>query len=248
MDRIKAIITDDEAAARNVLSQLLKMEFSNLEIVALCSDVAQTVEAIKELKPDVVFLDVQMPSFAGYEIIDFFEEINFEIIFVTAFDHYAIKAFELNAIDYLVKPINRKRLAKAVEKLSMKLIEKKTIEQFHLLKNSFTQKNLEHIIINEIGKQTIIQFSDIIAVEADGAYTIFHLLNDKPYTVTKNMKHFENLLPENSTFFRTHRSWIINLIYINYYSKLKLEICLRNEINAKLSKYRKADFEDVLKR
>lgn len=246
MERIKAIISDDEEAARNVLSHLLGLECPEVEVLALCHDVPQTVQAIKELKPDVVFLDVQMPGYAGYEIVDFLDEINFDIIFVTAFDQYAIKAFELNAIDYLVKPINRKRLVQAVEKLSVKLTGKKTIAQFHLLKESLTEKTLDHIVISEVGRQIIIQFSDIIAIEAAAAYSHIHLLNGKQQTVSKNIKQFENLLPENGTFFRSHKSWIINLSHIQQYSKLEMEINLTGGIIAKLSKYRKDNFRELL--
>jgi two-component system, LytTR family, response regulator len=248
MERIKAIITDDEEAARNVLSQLLEMECPAVEVLALCSDVPQTVEAIKKFQPDVVFLDVQMPHYAGYEIVDFFDEIHFEIIFTTAFDQYAIKAFELSAVDYLVKPINRKRLAQSVEKLSEKLHQKKTIAQFHILKQSLTEKTLDHIVIPELGKQTILQLADIIAIEAGGAYSYIHLLKNKQLTVTKNIKQFESLLPENGTFFRSHKSWIVNLNHLKYYAKPKLEITLAGDITAKLSKYRKEEFEAVLKR
>ena len=125
MEIIKAIITDDEEGARNVLSQLLEYESPNIEITAKCIDVPSTVQAIKELKPDVVFLDIQMPVYAGYEIFNFFETIDFEIIFVTAYDQFAIKAFELNAVDYLVKPVSRHRLTQAIEKLTQKLHSKK---------------------------------------------------------------------------------------------------------------------------
>lgn len=248
MERIKAIITDDEAAARNVLSQLLEMECPAVEVLALCSDVPQTVEAIRKFQPDVVFLDVQMPHYAGYEIVDFFDEINFEIIFATAYDQYAIKAFELSAVDYLVKPINRKRLVQAVERLNEKMHQKKTIVQFHLLKQALTEKTLDHIVIPELGKQTIIQLADIIAIEAGGAYSHIHLLHGKQLIVTKNIKQFESLLPEIGTFFRSHKSWIVNLAHIQHYAKLKLEITLADGITAKLSKYRKEEFEECLKK
>lgn len=248
MERIKAIITDDEEAARNVLSQLLEMECPQVEVLAFCSNVPQTVEAIKRFQPDVVFLDVQMPHYAGYEIVDFFDEINFEIIFATAFDQYAIKAFELSAIDYLVKPINRKRLVDAVDKLSTKLHQEKTVAQFHLLKQSLAEKTLDHIIIPEVGRQTIIQLTDIIAIEAGGSYSHVRLLDGKKLTVTKNIKQFESLLAENNLFFRSHKSWIVNIAQIRNYAKMKLEINLTDGITAKLSKYRKEEFEEVLKR
>lgn len=108
MSIIKAILVDDEQRARSVLSNLIKRCDLNVDILAQCSCLENAVEEIKNLQPDVVFLDVQMPNYAGYEIANFFEEISFDIIFVTAFDEYAIKAFELSAIDYLVKPSVKK--------------------------------------------------------------------------------------------------------------------------------------------
>ncbi|HRP89200.1 MAG TPA: response regulator [Edaphocola sp.] len=248
MKKIRAIITDDEAAARNVLAQLLTLECPEIEVIDTCSDVPSTVLSIKKHQPDVVFLDIQMPGYSGYEIIDFLENINFEIIFVTAFDHYAIKAFELNAIDYLLKPVNRLRLVQAVEKLSNKLHEKKTLEQYRLLKQSFTNQTFEHIVISEIGKQSIIQLDHIIAIEANGAYSFIHLIDSKPLTVTKNIKQFETILPSNNNFFRSHKSWIINVSHIRNYKKTFLEIMLSNDLMAKLSKYRKEEFESLLKK
>ena len=109
MNKIKAIIVDDEKRARNVLDQLLSRNFDNIEVVAQCADVPSAVEEIKRLKPDVVFLDIQMPNYVGYELVNFFDKVDFDIIFVTAFDQYAIKAFELSAIDYIVKPIDRNK-------------------------------------------------------------------------------------------------------------------------------------------
>ena len=113
---IKTIIIDDEKSARNVLANLLERASSDIEIVATCCDLQQGVAQIKKTKPNVAFIDVQMPNYAGYEISKFFDTIDFEIVFVTAYDQYAIKAFELNAIDYLVKPINRNKLALTLEK------------------------------------------------------------------------------------------------------------------------------------
>jgi len=112
MDVIRAILVDDEPRARRVVSSVL-----------------EAVDCIKELKPDVVFLDIQMPKYAGYELVNFFDTINFEIIFVTAFNKYAIKAFELCAVDYLVKPIKRKRLDLAIEKLKIKLDSQNKLEK-----------------------------------------------------------------------------------------------------------------------
>ncbi len=241
MNPIRAIIVDDELAARNVMNKLLQR--IDIDVVELCENVPAAVEAIKSLKPDVVFLDVQMPNYAGYEIVDFFDEIDFEIIFVTAYNQYAIKAFELSAVDYLVKPINRQRLAESVEKLSNRLQAKTAAENYRLLKESMQKKELGKIVISELGNKRIVQLSDIIAIQAKGAYSNIFLSDQKELLVSKNLKHFENILPESDTFFRSHKSWIINTDYIKTFNKNKGEIDLCQDIQAKLSKYRIQEFE-----
>lgn len=246
MSKIKAIVVDDEQAARNVLTALLQRDCPQIEVFKTCNDVPAAVEAIKEFQPDVVFLDVQMPKYAGYEIVDFINEINFEIVFVTAYDQYAIKAFELNAADYLVKPINRQRLIQAVEKIEQKVNERKTIAEYQLLKNAMQKRSFDHIVIAELGNRRIIKTDEIIAIEASGAYSLFHLTGGKLFTVSKNLKQLETVLPEDGSFFRSHKSWIINTSCIQNYGKLSLEIGLSEGVSAKLSKYKKSDFEELL--
>jgi two-component system, LytTR family, response regulator len=244
---VKAIIADDESAARNVLRQLIELEHSDIEIVELCKDVPSTVEAILKHRPDVVFLDVDMPGYAGYEIVDFFEEIDFQIVFVTAYNDYAIKAFEINAIDYLLKPIHRSRLSDAILKLRKRLYEKNTTAQFHMLQKSLTDKSFEHIVISEVGRKQIVNFQDIVAIEAQGAYSILHLLDNKSIVVTKNIKQFEGMLSVSNQFFRVHKSWIIHLKHIQSYSNVHLEASLVGGIISKISKYKKSEFEAMLK-
>jgi len=242
---IKALIVDDEAAARDVLDSLLLRISSTINVVGKCTDVPDAVEQIKLLKPDVVFLDVQMPNYAGYEIVNFFDEIDFAIVFVTAYDQYAIKAFELSAVDYLVKPINRLRLKEAIEKLEQHVFQKDAISNYHVLLDTLKDKELGKIVISELGNKRILQLSDIIAIEAKGAYSTIYLQNDKPLLVSKNLRHFESTLPENDVFFRSHKSWIINLEHIEGLNKSRGEIQMRNSILARLSKYRFAEFQDA---
>lgn len=244
MEKLNAILVDDEEAARNVLAQLLTRNCPSVRILDTCVDVPSAVESIRKFSPDVVFLDVQMPNYAGYELVNFFDQIDFEIVFVTAYDHYAIKAFELSAVDYLVKPINRQRLIDAVEKLSVRITEKNAIRDYHLLKDSLQTKKIEHLVIPELGNHRIVKLDEIIAIEANGAYSTIHLECEKKITVSKNLKHFESILPEEGSFFRTHKSWIINLKKVEQYAKSDLEILLKRGIIAKLSKYKKASFEE----
>lgn len=203
------------------------------------------VEAIRSQEPDVVFLDVQMPNYAGYEITKFFVEINFEIIFVTAYDQYAIKAFELCAIDYLVKPINRDRLVQAVEKLEKRISEKRQITDYQVLQESLKTEKLDKIIIPELGQKRVIPINELISIQAQGAYCKI-TTKDESITVSKNLRYFEDLLAGFDQFFRTHKSWVINLAYLSGYSKSNAEITLSNNNTVRLSRYRKELFENKL--
>ena len=247
MRKIKAILIDDEQSARNVLTNLLERTSATIDILATCENVLEGVEQIKALQPDVVFLDVQMPNYAGYEIVNFFDKIDFEIIFVTAYDHYAIKAFELNAIDYLVKPIDRKKLAFSVEKLEKKLNQENKLVDYQILLETIKDKNYKKIVLPEVGNRRIIDLDHIIAIEADGAYSKIYLKNEKVITSSKNLKYFEGILPSEASFFRSHRAWIINLAYIEFLNKTDLNVILKNgSVKAKISRARVEDFEQII--
>ena len=243
MKIIKAIVVDDEKRARNVLSQLLFRNFDNLEVVAQCSDVPSAAEQIKQLKPDLVFLDIQMPNYAGYELVNFFDEINFEIIFVTAFDHYAIKAFEFGALDYLVKPINRSRLIDAVKRVEQKVNIIKYKNDYDALLKSIKEKEFKKIIIPESGNRRIVELKNIIALKAEGAYTRIYLYGEKEIFLGKNLKYFENKLGKDDGFFRSHRAWIVNLNHVESINKTELGLILTNNIKAKISRIRLEAFQ-----
>jgi two-component system LytT family response regulator len=243
MNKVTAIIVDDEQRARDVLSKLLERNCPNIRVLDKCSDVISAVEKIKELKPDVVFLDVQMPNYAGYELVKFLDEINFEIIFVTAFDHYAIKAFELNAIDYLVKPVDRTRLVEAVERVAEKKHQEKSKEEYEHLLTAIKHKEFKKIVIPELGDRRVVDIDTIIAVEAEGAYCKVYQTSGKPLVVSKNLKYFEDRLEQSDSFFRSHRGWLVNLNHIETINKTELSLTLSNNLKAKISRIRIEAFE-----
>ncbi len=243
MNKVTAIIVDDEQRARDVLSKLLERNCSNVEVLDKCVDVPSAVERIKVLKPDVVFLDVQMPNYAGYELVNFFDNIDFEIIFVTAFDHYAIKAFELSAIDYLVKPVERARLVTAVDRVAAKVDQEKSKEQYEELLNSIQKKEFKKIVIPELGNRRIVIIKNIVAIEAKGAYCKVYQVNEKPLVISKNLKYFEERLDIKDGFFRTHRGWLTNLNHIETVNKTELSLTLTNNLKAKISRTRLEAFE-----
>ncbi|MDO9000437.1 LytTR family DNA-binding domain-containing protein [Sediminibacterium sp.] len=243
--KITAIIVDDEERALDVLSNLLHSFCPNVEIISKFNNLKDAVEVIKSKKPDLVFLDIEMPNYSGYEIVNFFDKINFEIIFVTAYDQYAIKAFECSAVDYLLKPVEIPRLKSAIDKVGERLLDKKQIANYSVLLDSLKSKNINNIVVTDKGNQCIVPTSEIIAIEAQEAYSIIHT-NFKKYTVSKNLKHFEKLLIDNKNFFRAHKSWLIDIKAVDNYNRSTGEIGLKHSIKAKLSKYRKEDFEKAL--
>lgn len=245
MDRIKAIIVDDEEAARNVLRILIHRAHPEIEILAEEGNLPMAAEKIKSVKPDVVFLDVEMPGYAGYELPSFIKEIDFEIIFVTAFDKYAIQAFELNAIDFLVKPVSRSRLSDAIERLKLRTREQRQIADYRQLLESMKKGRHESLIISELGQKRVLQLNTIIAINAQGAYCKVFLTDDSPLLVSKNLKYFEGALPEEGSFFRSHKSWIINLKKIKAYQPSDQSVLLDEGISARISKYRKQAFEHL---
>ena len=243
--KIKAIIVDDEESARNVLTNLITRFCPEIEITTTCSNVLEAVGAIKQHQPDVVFLDIEMPNYAGYEIVSFFDDINFEIIFVTAYDNYAIKAFEISAVDYLLKPVEIDRLKSSIERLASKIQLNHNQDNYKALTQNLKGNELTKIVIKQNGNHIIIDTKDIIAIEAQEAYSCIHTTSGN-HLMSKNLKHFETTLENNNGFFRSHKSWIINLDHLVNFSKSKLEIELSKNIVVKLSKYKKPEFEKLI--
>ena len=246
MEKLKAILTDDEKSAQEVLQTLLLNYCPDIEIVAVCDNLLDTVAAIKHYKPDVVFLDIEMPEYAGYEIVNYFDQINFHIVFVTAYHQYAVKAFEISALDYLLKPIEIDRLKKTVERLTTKSEEKADNKRYSMFKEALDFNQTQKIIIKVKGDQRVLDTKTIIAIEAQEAYSCIYTQDGSRYLVSKNLKYFQTLLECNPDFFRTHKSWIINREKLVSFSKSKLEINMENKIKARLSKYKASDFEMFL--
>ena len=245
MPKIKCIIVDDEESARDVLSNLLTRFCPQVEILDKCSNILQAVESVKKHQPDVVFLDIEMPNYAGYEIVKFFDKIDFEIIFVTAFDKYALRAFEIAALDYLLKPVDIERLKQTVERLESHIDDKQYSERISVMTDTLKEKELKNIAVIDKGFQKIIAVENIIAIEAQESYCIIHT-TERNYIASRNLKHFETTLESVPAFFRVHKSWLINRDHLKHYSKSELSIQLSNGIITKLSKYRKAEFESLI--
>lgn len=242
-DKLKAVIVDDEESARNILFNLLQLYKADIEVVAQCENVEQAVATIQSNQANVIFLDIEMPNYSGLELVSFFKEINFEIIFITAYQHFAVKAFEVSAFDYLLKPIEINRLDQSIKNLLTKKSKENNAINYEVLKDSLNQKVVQKMIVNYLGNQKAVVLSDVVAIEANEAYSVIHDKNGMNYTMSKNLKHFENLLEDNKGFMRVHKSWIVNQAHITHVSNADYLIFLNNKIEAKLSKYKKAEFD-----
>lgn len=210
-----AIIIDDELHARAALKGIIKENINNVKIIDEAKDLPSGVELIKTHQPDIVFLDIEMPEYSGLEILDFFEDetINFHIIFVTAYNQYALDAFNLSAIDYLVKPINIEDLNRALEK-----INKITSKNIAALRENLNENTPPKLILNSSGNQLFLNLDDIIYIKADGSYSNVILVNGERHCVTKRISEFDKL-QEIGSFHRIHRSQIINSKHISCISK-----------------------------
>ncbi|WP_418512266.1 LytR/AlgR family response regulator transcription factor [Corallibacter sp.] len=215
------VIIDDEPKARNLLEILVKENCPQISQIFKAEDLLSGVTLIKKHSPVVVFLDIEMPRYSGLEIFNFIDSsnYNFEIIFTTAYNEYAIKAFELSAIDYLLKPLRadkiKEAMAKALNSIGKAYINKKLDE----LQKSLKSANFKKIGLPVADGIKFVNFEDIIILKADGMYTRVSVLNSAEIIISKPLKHFVELLEPISTFYRPHRSYLINLIYIKEYSK-----------------------------
>jgi len=245
MNKLKALIVDDEESARDVLENLVLRFCPDVTIIGKSKNVLEAVETIKIEQPDIVFLDIEMPNYAGYEIINFFEEVNFEIIFVTAYDQYAIRAFEIAAIDYLLKPVDIERLKLAIERVQQQRDLEQQAQRLSLLKNTLESSEINNIVVSDRNQQHVIPIELIIAIEAQESYCVIHTA-EKQFIASKNLKHFETLLESLPRFFRVHKSWLINKDHLKQYSKTELSIQLSNGLMTRLSKYKKAEFEEAI--
>jgi two-component system, LytTR family, response regulator len=217
----RALIVDDIENSRITLAHDLKEYCPQIQIIGEAESVKSALETIPKLKPDVVFLDIQMGDGTGFDVLTQLKEINFQIIFTTALDSFAIKAIKFSALDYLLKPVDPDELVSAVSKLNQNEKSKTIQDSIHLLLENMRGNapvGNKRIAIHSLEKVYMIHIDEIIRCESQGAYTIFHLKQKEQILATKNLKEFEELLEAHS-FIRIHHSHLINFAYMKEYVK-----------------------------
>ncbi|MCE3227965.1 MAG: DNA-binding response regulator [Bacteroidetes bacterium] len=242
---ISAVIIDDEKDARFLLRNQLSKNFDQeIEILGEADSVEAGIKLIKSAKPEVVFLDIKMPSGTGFDILQQLEEINFEVVFITAHDDYAVKAFQFSAFGYLLKPIKTSELKALVEKLDshIQMLKRGNDQRFKvLIENYGDDRKIKKLVVTNMEGFQILNIEGIIRLEGDRNYTHFIMADNKKITTSKTIGEYEELLNEYG-FYRIHQSTIINLRHVKGYKKGDEEVEMADGKLVKLSRYRKADF------
>lgn len=245
MDKIRTVIIEDEEPGRKLLLAYLK-DVPAVEVVAECGNGFEGVKAINELKPDLAFLDIQMPKINGFEMLELLDH-HPEIIFTTAYNQYAIKAFEYSAVDYLLKPFPKIRLMQAVEKVAERIGQKDSPPSYDQLTNVADGEFIQRIVVKDRSKIHIIPVSEVIYLEAEDDYVMIHTAEGK-HLKQKTMKYFEDHLDPHQ-FARIHRSSMVKVDHIaeiQQYDKEAYIVILKSGEKLKVSKTGYKNLKDIL--
>jgi two-component system LytT family response regulator len=219
LNMLRTIIIDDEAHMRQTMEKLVKQSCPNVKLVAQADGVKTGIEAIHKYHPDLVLLDIKMNDGTGFDLLKQLQPVDFKVIFVTAYDQFAIKAFRFSAIDYLLKPVDPDDLSEAVCKAE-KLMQQDFSTQLNALEENMQpgEKTNRKIILRTFDNIHLVKVQDINFCESEGSYTAVHLLNGKKILVSNLLKEYDELLRD-SGFYRVHKSYLINMRHINRFEK-----------------------------
>ena len=241
---LRAVVIDDIEKIRKENIAIIKATCPSISIIGQADSVDSGIKLIKQLTPDLVFLDVEMADGTGFDLLQKLSPISFKVIFITGYEDFAIRAFRFSAIDYLLKPLDSKELIDAVKKaedsMSKEVFEMK-------LNNLFTNlerpKNLQKLVLKTADKIYSVNIQDIINCESDKNYTTFYFINAPKLVVSTNLKEYETLLSPHN-FFRTHKSHLINMAYFDHFIKSEggNTIVMKNKSNIPLSVRKKEEF------
>jgi len=245
---MKVVIIDDEPLAIQVIKEYLSA-VDQIEILGEFNNGFDGLKAINELKPDLIFLDIQMPKLTGFEMLELIDNPPY-VIFTTAYEEYALKAFEKNATDYLLKPFSKERFIQAINKVKKLAEENKSeVNYSPLIENIQNDKEvLDRIVVKESGKILIVPVTDVFFIEAADDYVVINTAN-KEYVKNATMKYYEDKLPSKS-FVRIHRCCIININYIKEiqpYNKETHSVIMKNGKSIKTSRQGSAELKAILK-
>lgn len=214
----KILIIDDENRTRNLISKMIESFGYDVQTIPEGENVQSGIKAIKKHQPDIVFLDIQMPDGTGFDVIRSVPEKNFEVIFITAHEEFAIKAIKFSALDYLLKPVDASELKSALDRALSTIEEKKEGSQYEALAKNIQPHEKRRLVLKTQESVHVVELDQIIRCEADRNYTSFFLKDKKKILVSKTLKEYETLLSAHN-FLRVQQSHLINITYVDRYDK-----------------------------
>ena len=245
MSKLRTILVDDEKDGREVVKFFLEGN-SDIEIVGEANSVKSAKNLINKVSPDLVLLDIEMPDGTGFEVLKGFNEPTFKVVFITGYDHYAIKAIKFSAIDYLLKPISKTELEEAIERVKTQL-DKEDKRLSNLQSITQEEKEIDRIIISSHNGFRTLMLEEIVSIESKpGNYALFYTKENKEYLCTKPLKYFENLFPTH-LFNRIHKSYIINLQYVTHYNNKSGEVTLLTDRILEVAFRRRSKFNELIR-
>lgn len=247
---LRAVVIDDIDSIRNKNIEIIKSNCPNIAIIGQANSVESGVSLIRQIVPDLVFLDVEMPDGTGFDLLQKLHPIHFKVIFITGFEDFAIRAFRFSAIDYLLKPLDPNELLEAVRKAEESLNkEYLELKLNTLFSNLERPKDLQKLILKTADKIYSVNIQDIVNCESDKNYTTFNFINAPKLVVSTTLKEYETLLkPFN--FFRAHQSHLINMIYFDHFIKTDggNTIVMKNKNKIPLATRKKEEFLTLIDR
>ena len=250
MTTLKAVLVDDEASSLRTLKFELETYCDNIEIMEIYQDPVKAVTGIESLQPDVVFLDIEMPVLNGFDVLKSFNQINFDVIFVTAYDEFAIRAFDFNAVDYLLKPVLKTKLIQSVKKIAERKQHSFDQKQLNALMQNINRSqekpSLESIAIPTQEGFELVHVDEIMYLLAESNYTWVYLVNDQKYLVSKTLKEVSGMINRDH-YFRSHKSYFVNLNYVRKYVRGRGGyLVLKNNLHIPVSRNQRSELMEVL--
>ena len=213
---LRALLVDDETTARITLSRMLKMYCPEVNIIGEANNIVDAGKLIHQLKPEIIFLDIRIGQHTGFDLLEMLKTHDFQLVFVTAYDQYAIQAFQYSALDYLLKPIDPDRLITVVQKCLKEKNDHQSSDRLKIVQDGWGNKETETIIVNNDQGYHFILLTELMRLSSDRGTTAFHTEHQPVITVAKNIGDFAKMLPE-SSFFRCHQSHIVNFRWVSSY-------------------------------
>jgi two-component system, LytTR family, response regulator len=242
---MRAILVDDEPVGIRTLKKLLELNCPEVEIIATCFDATAAKQKLESIRPDVMFLDIQMPGKSGLDMLAELPVTDFEIIFVTAHDEYMLQALQFSAVDYLMKPVDEDRLVEAVQRVKKRLKQDKTTGQAETLLHNINKVGspLEmRLCLPTLKGFTVVKLEEIVYCEAQRSYTIFRLVNNKTIMISKPLFDYDRLLA-GTLFFRVHKSFLVNLLHVKEYMRGEGgTVVMSNGMEIEVSRRKKEQF------